>query len=115
MNVAKVSDLEPARLLIPTLHEPAPHARLIVKHDQLGQVFFLRRRQLLVTRVDQLDGFVCLAMYLIEVDEGPQALSFRDKFQDCLYMVVYRRFVLCSNILLAEEQIVLHVLSVISY
>ena len=54
-------------------------------------------------------------MYLIEVDEGPQALSLRDKFQDCLYMVVHRWFVLCSNILLAEEQIVLHVLSVISY
>ena len=35
MNVAKVSDLEPARLPIPTLHEPAPHARLIVQHDQL--------------------------------------------------------------------------------
>ena len=35
MNVAKVSDLEPTRLFISTLNEPAPHARLIVQHDQL--------------------------------------------------------------------------------
>ena len=115
MNVAKVSDLEPTRLFISTLNEPAPHARLIVQHDQLWQVFFLQRRQLLVTRIDQLDSFVSLALYLIEVDEGPQALSFRDKFEDCLYMMVHRLFVLCRDILLAEEQIVLHVLSVISY